>query len=437
MPGKIYIASHTSDEKWRNALIAQLEVLNLESWDKSRVGGGLDTAEEIKKTLEASDLGVVIISSAALLGTDDAHIKQEFAQLQNLEESGKLGRVFALYARSVAVYAEGRPDNRWPYRRQLRPAAPLPEPSGAAADKMLGDLANEIEAALLGSQYKETRVTVASKLVIPPNAHLCCNRDSQEMDFNEAFHQGLKGSPFRPQFFFVHGDDEDRPGSLVQRLSEIELKQVTNDQSFATSSGYLKFVPLDVSDEHLDKRYERLVRDLCVQFFKDAKREILDLTSAAEYPAFFVRCLEKSPPNSKIIVIEHSFTGWNEAAEQLLARYQGFWADVQKAHLPFQFLVFFRVTYPPPEAAKPNWLARWLGKGSNAKQVQQALEQFDGELAKAGFLSTKLRELNDIEVTHVAQWASNLGGQDLLRQVERDLAQRLFQGNQQLPMKDV
>jgi hypothetical protein len=64
---KIFISYSHKDEKWKDKLVEQLRVLELEGycslWDDRKIEMGVDWFPEIEKALQDADIAVMLISA--------------------------------------------------------------------------------------------------------------------------------------------------------------------------------------------------------------------------------------------------------------------------------------------------------------------------------------------------------------------------------------
>ena len=117
---KIFISYSHKDEKWKNRLAKQLNVLQMQAeldvWDDRRIRAGDDWYDEIKKAINDADAAVLMISADFL--TSDFILKEEVPVL--LQRRSKEGmNVFPLIVRPSRIKICPTPYRRW--NRSLPP----------------------------------------------------------------------------------------------------------------------------------------------------------------------------------------------------------------------------------------------------------------------------------------------------------------------------
>lgn len=97
---KVFISYSHKDEKWKDRLVKQLEVLKLhgefDTWDDRRIQAGVDWYDEIKKALSEVDAAVLMISADFL--TSDFILKEEIPVLLQRKSEENM-KIFPLIVR--------------------------------------------------------------------------------------------------------------------------------------------------------------------------------------------------------------------------------------------------------------------------------------------------------------------------------------------------
>ena len=142
MRTKVFISYSHKDERWRERLVEQLQVLEkqglLQVWDDTRIGAGDDWYKRINEAMLECRVAVLLISSSFL--TSDFILEEEVPKLIDCHEDDGMSVV------PLLVRACPWQEVKWLARLQLRPAdgKPLAGRKKAAVEKLLSELALEM-----------------------------------------------------------------------------------------------------------------------------------------------------------------------------------------------------------------------------------------------------------------------------------------------------
>jgi Domain of unknown function (DUF4062)/inactive STAND len=312
------------------------------------------------------------------------------------------------------------PDARWQQQRAFRARAS--QEQIRAVFNSPQQLALEVIKAIRNWEWEQPPPGEGGTPLVPPwekryrsqdrGPHLgslvnkLCDRGPQEDEFFNFFSFHIRQHPGFPQIYLVHGDESERPDSLVERFVNTSIQDYANykwgDQKAA------------IADESVDWPYrEELAqrqRGLLSRLFRK-----FDPTYEFNHddfsPAAFTRLpgLKLNP----MIILQHEIRAaeWNQTAKSLLEWYLQFWDATGRLAPKPQFLIFFNVLYPPriDERSWRAWLklSRFERKRIETQligicQLRQDALNLEGQDKACPCLL--LKELSCIEREQVMDW---------------------------------
>lgn len=139
----IFISYSRKDERWKELIVNQLNVLELQGtfkvWTDADIGAGEDWYQQMKDALEKATVAILLVSANSL--TSDFILREEVAHLMERREKDGL-RIFPIIVRDCPW--EKVP---WLARMQLRPrnGRGLNNKKGAQLENALKEIVLEID----------------------------------------------------------------------------------------------------------------------------------------------------------------------------------------------------------------------------------------------------------------------------------------------------
>jgi hypothetical protein len=418
---QVFISSTAKDlAEFRSAAIAKIE--RLDGWkcaNMERFGARAGrTVEVCKKMVQNCDLFLGIFGhlyGSCPEGSPTSYTEHEY----EAAITANIPRLMFLAEDGVAVSPEllakdSNPSRQVAFRERVKYSGEIIGRFTTAAD-LATDATTAIanwqssQAPLSAEAPRRGRGDIVSKL---------CDRAKQEAQFWESFRGGLAQTTGLPQIYFVRGEEQEAPGSLIERFRLKTIQEHAN--RLWPADGVVTYKNADWPLEGDEKfRCARLIDLLFTEWEAGAAPDL----SEANPGAIFARRI--APRRDKFMIMKHDLRAgkWDAAAFNSLKRYLEFWDDAAKelassggATTRPQWVIFINVIYPYEKPASR--LLRWV----------PGLRGFDPARLEAALLSV----LNPRQ-TRVSDTRERLCPAHLLEPlhcVERDDVMAWFSSNQ-------
>lgn len=224
---------------------------------------------------------------------------------------------------------------------------------------------------------------------------LLCNRDEQLTKFWSFFKENIRGDYRKPQFVFIHGDENECPDSFLTRIVEKSLTDFA-EQELEGSKVICKENEIEWPDSSNVETCKDCIKQKLLNHFLPGSTK--DVTVGAQLCE--VVDLSKHP----MVVVSHtiSSTVWNRQSGRLLEWYiRDFWNSCDwSGELPL-FLVFFKILYCDGGNGRKVFEFPW--RKPDKENIQEELRDLAGELEDSCSLLL-LDELAPVNLEHVVVW---------------------------------
>jgi hypothetical protein len=228
-----------------------------------------------------------------------------------------------------------------------------------------------------------------------------CDRRKQATQFLDFVRRHLVAHPGKPQIYVVHGDESERPRSLVNRLYHEKIKSWTRPDGDQTAVS--RKVDIDWPRGYDPEEGEQELRLALFEKFDPSFPNTRDISA----PAF--QGLPKLQQYS-FIVIQHPIRSqhWQKDTRELASRYLAFWDGFRTASSMAQFMVFLTVIY----ASRAEEFSRPVDPARVKRQVQRDLrkliparpEEIEPAQAVGPCPRLILDELSCVKLDEVEDW---------------------------------
>lgn len=232
-------------------------------------------------------------------------------------------------------------------------------------------------------------------LRIRPTVSKMCDRVHQVKSFWDFFHSKFKNCPKRPQFYFIHGNDEAGHESFLDHLMKICLKEfIEREWGKENATICLEEVPWPMEGSEEEQKGELLFK------LMDNFNTCYETTDFTANVLGNLPCLDKRP----LVLIRHNILSskWDKRTVSVMSWYiRTFWADLEcNDNVPL-FLIFFNIKY---RKSQETGLKRFFqAKENTPERIREQLEQICG-LSDDKCPCLLLKELTDVEIEDVLNW---------------------------------
>lgn len=223
----------------------------------------------------------------------------------------------------------------------------------------------------------------------PRDLHLLCDRENQKDEFEDALEEGQKSEERSPQIFFIHGNREDLPHSLADRLFKFSVRELFEIDGKPLTEEKYDLVPIKLpgasafEGANTKKPWLHFLRNFKKKGWGEPQsgRDLIPLIDSYRH----------------VMVFQHSIVAgnWHPNLEKFLSAYlQNFWSfslDPDHPHL----LILIDITYSPPVKG----VAGFFRKNPNPK-IEKTLERLAQNQAGA----LLLKRLPLVTSDDVEQW---------------------------------
>lgn len=251
---------------------------------------------------------------------------------------------------------------------------------------------------------------------VPPQAHLLCDRDNPNEEFEELLKDHLLETERRPLLCLVHGEEEELPIRLCDRFEHFSLKQSFRSLDMVLEPSRFERVEVDMpllrdfqkAHKAMDRVKESLKFRLDMQAFP--AREIRRLTAQ--------HILDHLGSHLKVVLFQHNLypEKWdmNKGTAFLEAYIKTFWNVPLPPQSP-DILLLFSLQDPP----RRGLLKRWTKPSPKIPKDFAAMEV------------EVLSRLQSVSRVDVRDWNDRFAAD------EPSLTDQIFQGKSLLPMRDI
>ncbi|GAB4410927.1 MAG: hypothetical protein OHK0039_15700 [Bacteroidia bacterium] len=222
---------------------------------------------------------------------------------------------------------------------------------------------------------------------------LLCDRDRQVQVLRQHIEDRLQQDTWPPQFFVLHGRQEDRHRSLVERCREVEIRQIA-EQHFGHERGRI---------DYFETREWPATGDLALRQ-RDLRRQLLQTTGVQGLPgsdwsaqALFAGVSSRAG----VVLIQHTLFAarWDAQSEALLRWYiDVFWQMTSARDRQPLFVIFLNLIFEPDD---PGFWQRFWGGPNRRQRLLKRLHQLQSSRQERMQI---LRELHPVSRTDVAEW---------------------------------
>jgi hypothetical protein len=245
-----------------------------------------------------------------------------------------------------------------------------------------------------------------------------CNRGQQVSTFADNFISNLKNRMGVPQFYFVHGEEQECHDSLIERLAHTEIQRVAEKQWGEQRAVVILKKPVWPHEGEWQERQRELQRLLFSEFDPAYMED--DLSAKALHKL-------TSQLLTPLIIIRHNIhvSNWNIPTKELLVWYVNYWAEIKSQRCEPQFIIFFSIIYPNIQSH--SWWKALLpfsrfDKGDIQRELQEICARHN-----AGCPCIMLKELSPPKQYDVGDWFKRHNIYDVKTQGE--FLDRLFKTN--------
>ncbi len=189
-----------------------------------------------------------------------------------------------------------------------------------------------------------------------------CNREDQEDDFLRFFKPKLKECPRQPQFYFIHGEDDECHESFIERLENDCIKKyVEREIGEHCADVYSKVIHWPTRGD-LEIRKKYLIINFMKEFKESLEANSTNLTNMLSRLLSFYR--------HPVVIIKHNIDAsqWDKQNEQLILWYIKCWANLECHDGIPQFLIFLNIIYSTTE-----WKQRIFRLKHSKKSIKRQL----------------------------------------------------------------
>lgn len=387
----------------------------IRDWHDRQIEPGAERLKEIDERLDSAQI-ILLLVSADFLASDYCYEVEMTAAIKRHEEKSAIVIPVILrpcdwqdapFGKLEALPKDGRAVRTWPnldealtnvalgVRRVVEKFQSAPAPADAAQPRW-GSL-----------------------------VHRMCNRTAQEDDFYTFFYTQAQQQPGRPHIYFLRGEEQECPESLIERLICLIVQEYAHDKWGAQHGSVLsKLIDWPDPGEATARRKRlvgRLYRDFDCEYANDSPAAFAQATAGLLNP---------------VIALRHRIRAerWEEE-KALLQSYLQFWDEVAGySPKPF-FLIFLSLIYPAQNKTR-GFLSFFKRSGFDREQFERDLLQLSS-LTASGPACPRLilEELGSVEEHHVRSWFDKFG---ILEEGDRlKKCRELFRGAERRSMAEI
>jgi hypothetical protein len=251
-----------------------------------------------------------------------------------------------------------------------------------------------------------TKVTAAISLKLsPPSpkktrqgrlASKLCDRVRQVKSFSEFFESNWEKFPRRPQFYFIHGDENAAHESFLDRLMGTCLKEFA-EKEWGTEHATIKLEKVKWSEEGKQTEQQELLKfNLKNKFCSWGRGPCSTAVDLSQLPS-----MEKRP----LVLIKHNIysSRWDKHTVPLITWYiKKYWSNLEDYEDIPLFLIFFNVIY---RESKETGLKHIFSrrKSYSKEDIKKQLELVC-KTSGATCPCLMLEELTQVEIEDVLDW---------------------------------
>jgi len=377
---KIYISYSHKDSDWKNRLKAYLNTFNkqdVDIWDDSQISTGDHWKQKIFNAINRSNIAILLISSNFLASTFISEI-----EVPALLKKQKEGLTILPILISDCPWREFK----WLSKIQIFPYGAKPLSSFEDIDRILTEILSSI---LDGILQPKSSNNIFFDSIIP----LLCNREKQVYGFESNFLKIMEKDSLKkiPQFYIIHGSEDQGHLSLIQRLEHTVIRTFLNKhKNERIPPCHAKVLWPDKENSFLDKK-NKLLSNLFSSVIPNYDNERIKTIETLNK----LEVLKKYRNN--IVIISHNIYAklWDK---NLIDWYmESFWKkDSFTSEEGPHYIVFFNVLYP--KIIKKGFLG--------IKSDNSIIKHIKKDISKICLLKKcmLIDELNQISKQHVRDW---------------------------------
>jgi len=331
----VFISYAHEDKDWKNQILKYLKPYENEGvsvWHDDKLRAGDEWGPEIKQAICHAKIAILLISidffnSSFIIEKEVPLILEQYEQHQ-------------LIVFPILVYDCPWKKHSWLSKLQVRPthAKPLSKfDKEKELPTTLTDISEEVKAL-----YEKTIQYQTTTESYGPIVRYMCNRRPQILFFKNCFEKFSEQDSLAPQFYFIHGLEQDKPQSFVTRLTKtfIREKYETN-----IAPDEFTFI-IQIDGGCLEYQKKQLIYDLGMLLTNNNHmHKLQSFKSIVEHFTLHA---------NNAIIISHQVSARLFHNELILYYIQDFWTQgylnyIQthdKQPIP-QFFLFFNIIYEP------------------------------------------------------------------------------------------
>jgi len=337
----VFISYAHEDENWKDQILNHLKFYEddgLTVWTDRTLIAGDEWSDEIETAINHSKIAILLISIHFF---NSSFIKKR--ELPYIYERYKKGHLTIF-----PVIVKECPWKKHDFipKFQVRPldAIPLEKINKKNLSTELTKIADETKSLLEQQNFQSQSLEDISPNA--PNIHLLCNRKEHTIKFSQSFYACMKQENKLPQFYFVHGNENEAHQCLMKRFKYSVIKPKVKTFFKHSKSPELIEIGDWPQKNSLKSQQQRLIFDLIKSVTgSESYIEIDDFEKLVKLP-------QVQAYKNNIFIISHYLKA-SEFHTNLIKWYiNDFWkkgfTDFINQNSPDetpQFLIFFNVKY--------------------------------------------------------------------------------------------
>jgi hypothetical protein len=401
----IFISYSHKDEACKNQIRAYIEVMadynNFKVWDDRQIETGDEWHPAIEHAINQADMAVLLISIDFLTST---FIKnKELPHILHCRNQNGL-KLYPILL-SACPWDRYRCNDFQFRKAQVKPtdAHPLDSFDTSQQKQILKDISEDIERILLKSQqqakdsYEDRSCTPifesenADDEKIGNLTYLNCNRRHHVDMFLDFFNEHRQICPKTPHAYFVYGLKEESPLSLMERLRDIEIRELFRSHQPPLIPRQLNSIEWPERSGRLKTKQNSLLRQLFqvitsnANLYQENGFKLADLYQSRQFADY----------RKHVMIIPHILTmdQWDQKLMNWYINDYWYHQECYETDVP-QCLLFFII-----ECAGNK--RKLLFSINERKRAEKQLKHFTNSLDKDKCPHLVFDPLNDIEERHV------------------------------------